>query len=112
MEVGETPAAAVVRETFEETGIRCVPKALSGIYDSRIWDTGNSQQVYKFTFLCKPVSDQVESPSHANETLEVRWFAENNLPEDLYVGHVKRVQDAYQVWKGNGQAHFDWKEEG
>jgi len=29
MEVGETPAEAVVRETLEETGIRCKPVALA-----------------------------------------------------------------------------------
>ena len=52
MEVGETPAEAVVRETFEETGIRCIPKALVGVYDSRRWDKGMLHHVYKFTFLC------------------------------------------------------------
>lgn len=108
MEVGESPAEAVVRETFEETGIRCVPRALSGIYDSRFWDVGVVQQVYKFTFLCEPVSEIAEEHSHANETLEIGWFDENNFPHDLYKGHVKRIKDAYQVWKGNGQAHFDW----
>lgn len=107
MEVGETPAEAVVRETHEETGIRCIPKALSGIYDSRFWDTGKSQQIYKFTFLCEPVSEQGETPSQSNETLEIGWFDENNLPDDLYNGHVKRISDAYQVRKGNIQAHFD-----
>ena len=30
LEVGESPAAGVVRETLEEPGVRCVPKALSG----------------------------------------------------------------------------------
>jgi 8-oxo-dGTP pyrophosphatase MutT (NUDIX family) len=107
MEVGESPAEAVVRETFEETGIRCIPRALSGIYDSRFWDTGKSQQVYKFTFFCEPVSEQAEEASHSSETLEIGWFDENNLPEDLYKGHAKRIFDAYQVRKGNAQAHFD-----
>ncbi len=107
MEVGESPAEAVVRETYEETGIRCVPKALSGIYDSRFWDTGKSQQVYKFTFWCEPASEQGETPSHSNETLEISWFDENNLPDDLYKGHIKRISDAYQVRNQNVQAHFD-----
>ena len=107
MEVGESPAEAVVRETFEETGIRCTAKALSGIYDSRLWDKGRNQHVYKFTFLCEPVTEKAETPSHSNETLEIGWFDEHKLPDDLYNGHVKRINDAYQVWKGNGQAHFD-----
>jgi 8-oxo-dGTP pyrophosphatase MutT (NUDIX family) len=107
MEVGESPAEAVVRETFEETGIRCRAIALSGIYDSRLWDQGRNQHVYKFTFLCEPINEQAETPSHSNETLEIGWFDENNLPLDLYNGHVKRINDAYQIWKGRGQAHFD-----
>jgi len=107
MEVGETPAEAVVRETLEETGVCCVPQALSGIYDSRFWDSEKSQQVYKFTFLCKPADNKVATPSHAIEMLEIGWFDENSLPNDIYKGHVKRISDAYRVWKGDFRAHFD-----
>lgn len=107
MQVGESPAEAVVRETFEETGIRCVAKALSGIYDSRFWDKSRNQHIYKFTFLCEPITEQAEMPSHSHETLECGWFDENKLPDDLYAGHVKRINDAYQIWKGVGVVHFD-----
>jgi 8-oxo-dGTP pyrophosphatase MutT (NUDIX family) len=109
MEVGETPAEAVVRETYEETGVRCFPTALSGIYDSRISDMGYSRQhVYKFTFLCQPVSEHADVPSHAHESIGVDWFDENNLPHDLHPGHAKRIHDAYQVRNGNVAAYFDW----
>lgn len=107
MEVGETPAQAVVREVVEETGIRCVPVALSGVYDSRLWDTGRSQHIYKFTFLCKPISREAETPSHAHESLAIGWFAKDNFPDDLYEGHVKRIDDAYRVYDGELQAYFD-----
>jgi ADP-ribose pyrophosphatase YjhB (NUDIX family) len=108
MEVGETPAEAVVRETFEETGVRSVPKALVGIYDSRIWaKPPRPQHVYMFTFLCEPLAEQNMGPFDTNETLEVGWFRENNLPDHLYVGHYKRIADAYRVWNGNVLAHFD-----
>jgi ADP-ribose pyrophosphatase YjhB (NUDIX family) len=107
MEVGETPAEAVVRETYEETGIQCIPKALVGVYDSRIWDKGVPHHVYKFTFLCEPLSEQNHGDFDRHETLETRWFAENDLPEDLYEGHFKRISDAYKIRKGNFQAYFD-----
>lgn len=107
MEVGETPAEAVVRETYEETGVRCVALALSGVYDSRIWDKARGQHVYKFTFLCEPTGENAETPSHAQEALEIGWFAEDHFPPDLYEGHVQRILDAYQVRKGNVRAHFD-----
>jgi ADP-ribose pyrophosphatase YjhB (NUDIX family) len=110
LEVGETPAAGVVREALEETGVRCEPIALVGVYDNRMWETSVLQHLYKFTFLCKPLddNDQAGKPvSHAIETLESGWFAEHALPDDLFVGHVQRVRDAFRVWRGEQRAHFD-----
>jgi hypothetical protein len=48
-----------------------------------------------------------ETASHAVETLEIGWFAENALPDDLFAGHVHRVRDAFCVWRGEQRAHFD-----
>jgi len=109
LEVGETPAAGVVREALEETGVRCAPIALVGVYDNRMWETSVIQHLYKFTFLCKPLDNgQPGEPiSHAVETLEIGWFAENALPDDLFAGHIQRVQDAFCVWRGEQRAHFD-----
>jgi ADP-ribose pyrophosphatase YjhB (NUDIX family) len=109
MEVGETPAEAVVRETLEETGVRCIPKALVGVYDSRRWDRGMLHHVYKFTFLCEPLEGQNNEPFDPHETLEIGWFPENKLPTDLYEGHYKRIADSYNVRNGKIQAHFDWQ---
>jgi ADP-ribose pyrophosphatase YjhB (NUDIX family) len=109
LEVGETPGAGVVREALEETGVRCEPIALVGVYDNRLWETGVVQHLYKFTFLCKPLDEgQVQQPaSHAVETLEIGWFAENALPDDLFAGHVQRVRDAFSLWRGEPRAYFD-----
>ncbi len=109
LEVGETPAAGVVREALEETGVRCAPIALVGVYDNRMWETGVIQHLYKFTFLCKPLDNgQLREPaSHAIETLEIGWFAENALPDDLFAGHVQRVRDAFGAWRGEHHAYFD-----
>jgi ADP-ribose pyrophosphatase YjhB (NUDIX family) len=112
MEVGESPAEAVVRETYEETGIHCVPKALVGVYDSRRWDKGILHHVYKFTFLCEPQAEQSDEPFDPLETLEIGWFAQNDLPKDLYKDHYKRISDAYDVKNGNARAYFDWQNEG
>ena len=109
LEVGETPAAGVVREVLEETGVCCEPVALVGVYDNRLWEIGVIQHLYKFTFLCKPLDggQAREAPSHAIETLETGWFAEDDLPADLFAGHVKRVQDAFSLWRGEQPAFFD-----
>jgi ADP-ribose pyrophosphatase YjhB (NUDIX family) len=107
MEVGETPAEAVVRETWEETGVRCIPKALIGVYDSRRWDRGTLHHVYKFTFLCEPVEGQIPEPFDAHETLETGWFSEGDLPANLQEGHRKRIADAYKMRNSIPQAYFD-----
>ena len=109
LEVGETPAAGVGREALEETGVRCAPIALVGVYDNRMWETSVIQHLYKFTFLCKPLDNgqQGKPISHAVETLESGWFAENALPDDLFAGHIQRVRDAFCVWRGEQRAHFD-----
>jgi ADP-ribose pyrophosphatase YjhB (NUDIX family) len=107
MEVGETPAEAVVRETLEETGIRCIPKALVGIYDSRRTGRAAAQHIYKFTFLCVPLNRQYPESYDPHETLETGWFAEDELPADLYEGHHKRIMDAYRIRDGAAQAYFD-----
>ena len=109
LEVGETPAEGVVREVLEETGIRCEPITLVGVYDNRLWETGVVQHLYKFTFLCRPLygGQIVETPSHAVETLEIGWFAEDALPDDLWSGHMQRLRDAYRMWRGELRSHFD-----
>jgi ADP-ribose pyrophosphatase YjhB (NUDIX family) len=109
LEVGETPAAGAVREVFEETGVRCEPVALVGIYDNRRWEASVAQHMYKFTFLCRSLQEgnAVEAPSHALETLETGWFAEDALPEDLWSGHMQRIRDSFRLWHSDAQAHFD-----
>jgi len=98
LEVGETPAEGVVR---------CVPKALVGVYDSRRWDRGLLQHVYKFTFLCEPRDGQEPGAIDPHETMEIGWFDEDNLPADLYPGHRQRIADSYRVMRGDFTAHFD-----
>lgn len=109
MEVEEAPAAAVVREALEETGVECEPVALVGVYDSRLRDTADAQHIYIFTFLYKPLDEgRVDHPPfHMVETVEIGWFAEEALPVDLYTGHHKRIRDAFHVWRGEYQVHFD-----
>ncbi len=107
--VGETPAEGVVREAFEETGVRCEPVTLVGIFDSRLCGTVSRHQLYQFLFLCKPLDggQTVETPSHAIEVLGSRWFAEHDLPDDLDPGHVSRIPEAFRVWRGDGRVYFD-----
>ena len=95
LEVGETPAEGVVREALEETGIQSEPVALVGVFDSRLCGTGGPFHMYQFVFLCKPLEDLSDKPSHAHEVLDAHWFSEDALPEDLDTGHVSRIPEAF-----------------
>ena len=108
MAVGETPAEAVAREAYEETGLRVLPVAFVGVHDSRRCGTTARFHLYHFLFLCKPSGDAVAStPSHAVEVLEQQWFAEEALPPDIDPGHVTRIAAAYRMWHGECAAYFD-----
>jgi len=109
MAVGETPAEAVTREAFEETGVRAEPVAFVGVHDSRLCGTIARFHLYHFLFLCKPLNNGVieGEPSHALEVLGVQWFAEDALPEDVDPGHVSRIAAAYRMWHGECAAYFD-----
>ncbi|GER86113.1 ADP-ribose pyrophosphatase [Dictyobacter vulcani] len=109
LDVGETPAQGAVREVLEETGVSCEPITLVGVYDSRFCGTPSLQQLYQFSFLCRPLAgfDVINPPSHAHEVLEVKWFSEHNLPIDLDPGHIQRIPQAFRVWHGDTLAYFD-----
>jgi ADP-ribose pyrophosphatase YjhB (NUDIX family) len=108
LEVGETPVEGALREALEETGVHCRPVALVGVFDSRFCGTPTPHHMYHISFLCEPLPDVEQvPPSHAHEVLDVRWFAEDELPPDLDPGHVSRIPEAYRVWREKGQAYFD-----
>jgi len=108
LEVGETPAEGVVREALEETGVHCRAVSLVGVFDSRFCGSTSRHHLYQFLFLCEPLGHRdTKSPSHANEVLEVGWFSENGLPEDIDPGHVSRIPQAFRVWHGDHRAFFD-----
>lgn len=107
-EVGETPAQGAARETLEESGVRCEPVSLVGVFDSRLCGVPTSHHLYMFVFLCRLVDQEhVGSASHAMEVDGMGWFAEDALPADLDPGHVTRIPLAYRAWHGERTTYFD-----
>lgn len=109
LDVGETPAQGAVREVLEETGVACEPIALIGVHDSRLCKTPSLHHLYQFSFLCRPLPDMkvIVPSSHAHEVMEVNWFSEHSLPDDLDPGHIRRIPEAFRVWRGDARAYFD-----
>jgi hypothetical protein len=82
--------------------------ALVGVFDSRLCNIPTRFHLYLVTFLCRPIDGAKESaPSHSDEVLDVRWFAEGALPDDIGPGAVSRIPEAYRIWRRQGQAFFD-----
>jgi ADP-ribose pyrophosphatase YjhB (NUDIX family) len=108
LDVGETPAEGVQREALEETGFHCRAVSLVGVFDSRRCRSLSPHHLYHFVFLCEPLDEEpAQKPSHAFEVLEVAWFREDALPEDIDRGHVSRIPEAFRVWRGDQGAFFD-----
>lgn len=81
--VGETPAAGAVREAFEETGMRCRPISLVGVFDSLIAGSETPHHLYRIVFLCTPSGSKhpAGNATHAVEVLDAKWFEMDALPE-------------------------------
>jgi ADP-ribose pyrophosphatase YjhB (NUDIX family) len=104
-EVGETPAEGACREAWEETGVAVEPIALVGVYDSRFCGTQSNAHLYQFVFLCRLRNNDAQ-PQISNETLDVGWYIETELPP-LSPGHAVRIAGAFQCWRGEQRAVFD-----
>jgi 8-oxo-dGTP pyrophosphatase MutT (NUDIX family) len=108
LEVGETPLEGVLREVLEETGTCCKPVSLVGVYDSRPCGVASRYHLYLITFLFRPVErEEHVAPSHSHEVLDVRWYTEDALPEEIHPGSLSRIAKAYRVWRDGEAAHFD-----
>ncbi len=88
--------------------MRCQPVALVGVFDSRYQSSPTRFHLYQFVFLCRPLEGQeIGKASHRHETLDVGWFTEDTLPEDLHPAHVATIPKAFRMWHGETVAFFD-----
>lgn len=78
---GEQPAAAVVREVYEETAVRCVPERvlLVQTMEPVTYHNGDVCQFMDITLRCRAVGG--EARVNDDESLEVGWFPLDALPE-------------------------------
>ena len=84
---GMTASENVVREVWEESGYEVKVTRLLAVYDR---DTqGHTPpypfNIYKLFYLCELTGG---APKPSNETSEVAWFAEDELPENLSKGRT------------------------
>ena len=77
---GEHPAQAAVRETMEETGVRCVVEELVwvNVTEPTVHANGDHAQYLDHTFRCRFVEGLPYAADE--ESSEVAWFPVENLP--------------------------------
>jgi 8-oxo-dGTP diphosphatase len=80
IEPGEQPADAIVREIFEETGIVAEVERVAGVTTQAAeYPNGDRCQYLSVLFRCRAVGG--EPRPDGEESLEVGWFAPDELPE-------------------------------
>ena len=96
VDYGETVAQCVVREAYEETGVQVEVERLSGVYskpyEAREGLTRPSHYVI-LAFVCRPVGGEIRL---SQESVDVRYFAPEALPETLWSWHRARIEDALE----------------
>ena len=77
-DVGDLPSEMVVREVWEESGFKVVPRKVVGLFDANRSGTPiEFYHAYKVVFLCDITGGRARS---SNETLDVRFFCFDDLP--------------------------------
>ncbi|WDF02004.1 HAD-IIA family hydrolase [Shouchella hunanensis] len=99
VEPGETVEEAIIREIREETGLQVKVSRLIGVYSdpaSQIFEYPNGKVSHFITncFECEVVGGNLIKGNE--ETLDVRYFDCNQLPEDLLLMHPRWLEDALE----------------
>lgn len=89
VEPGETPESAVCREVWEETGLEVEVDRHIGDYER----DGFRPHTAKI-FLCHPVGGALQRNW---ETLDLRWFPREALPETLFPWFREPLRDAFDA---------------
>lgn len=96
VEIGESVAAAAVREVEEETGLRVKVMRLIGVYSDPSFQVvrypdGNVVHYVSLFFECRIIGGTLRTCA---ESLELGFFDPTDLPADVLPLHRIRVADA------------------
>jgi 8-oxo-dGTP pyrophosphatase MutT (NUDIX family) len=103
LEPGEQPADAVVREALEETGVRVLPERLAAVmaYDElTVYPNGDQARYLALLFRCRHLGG--EAKVNDDESLDVRWFPLDELPDDVTADEREKIRlclaDTDRTW--------------
>ncbi len=101
-EIGQTLPEAVLRELWEEAGLRGTVKRVLGIFDGNKWGTQARVHLVHVVFQ---VDCDDPSPNPGIESLQAGFFSVDNLPAEMHAGHDRRVPLCFAL--RTGDAYFD-----
>jgi ADP-ribose pyrophosphatase YjhB (NUDIX family) len=103
LEPGEQPAAGALREVEEETGVLVEAKRIVSVaaLPRAVCPNGDEVDWLDVTFHCRAVSG--EARVNDDESVDVRWFALDDLPASLPDRHRRCLEDALG---GSPEARF------
>lgn len=109
-EPGEQPAAAVLRECAEETGLLPELLGVSSVESEEpmTFPNGDRCQFFNITFVGRVTAEQAASAHVGDEeSTAVAWFDPDELPEPLAATSRRRIAAARQwLADGAGRAVF------
>lgn len=108
IEMGESPAEAVIREVWEETGLTVVPKKLLGVFGGKDfrYEYPNGHQVEYNIFMFECFVQSGELNPIDPETFDLQYFHPDNMPE-LALPYPKEM--FLQIDKND--TYYQWDEE-
>jgi ADP-ribose pyrophosphatase YjhB (NUDIX family) len=102
-EIGQTPAEAVLKELWEEAGLRGETERLLGVFDGRLWGSRSRFHMIHLVYLVRCAD---LTPVPGVEMLEARFFPPDALPEPMHAGHDRRLPLCIELAR-NGQTYTD-----
>jgi len=105
VELGESHEDALIREAFEETGLKVEVQRLLGIYSGPkykiSYPNGDRIQSVAVAFYVKVLGGNLKTEADS-ETLELKYFSKNRLPEIAGPDFEDMIKDAFNnksaVW--------------
>lgn len=96
MELGERLDQTAVREALEETGVQVEPLRLTGLYSAPYYSastaTRDGAQIVSACFECRPIGGAPKADGV--ETIDARYFAPGELPENMSARWRLYIMDA------------------
>jgi len=107
IEPGETPAQAVIREVWEETGLIVRPVSIAGVFSGAngfrfTYSNGDAVEYTVILFECEKIGGELGGRDE--ETLRLKYFTPDEMPQ-LPIKYPRRLFS-----EPTKNAYFDWDE--